>query len=123
MAVPLLSQIPWNFHNANAMTEEILQVPENIQRDLTRLFGKQAEKIVSTNKIKLKAPEIAENGSVVPVTVEGDKRYVLSAALFVDKNPKPLTCQFILHEGSDLPVSTRIKVGHNVKVTIGCGGV
>ena len=96
-----------------------------------------------SDAVKLKAPEIAENGAVVPVTVdatgvEGATEITLVAA----KNPDPLTGVFHFGEGALAYASTRIKMGKtgdvialvkagdktvkavkNVKVTIGgCGG-
>ncbi len=91
--------------------------------------------------IKIKAPDIAENGSVVPVTVSTGMSGVESIALIADSNNSPLVGSFTLH-GSEAYVSTRIKMGKTgnvlavvkangqlmaakkeVKVTIGgCGG-
>ncbi len=91
--------------------------------------------------IKIKAPDIAENGSVVPVTVSTGMSGVESIALIADSNNSPLVGSFNLH-GSEAYVSTRIKMGKTgnvmavvkangqlmaakkeVKVTIGgCGG-
>jgi len=91
--------------------------------------------------IKIKAPDIAENGSVVPVTVSTGMSGVESIALLVDGNNTPLVGSFELN-GSEPFVSTRIKMGKTsnvvavvkangkmmaakkeVKVTIGgCGG-
>ena len=94
-----------------------------------------------SDAIKIKAPDIAENGSVVPVTVTADVDGVESITLLVDANNSPLAASFNMH-GSDGYVSTRIKMGKTgnvmavvkangqmmasskeVKVTIGgCGG-
>ncbi len=94
-----------------------------------------------SDEIKIKAPDIAENGSVVPVTVSTGMSGVESIALIVDSNNSPLVGSFNLH-GSEAFVSTRIKMGKTgnvmavakangklmanmkeVKVTIGgCGG-
>ena len=91
--------------------------------------------------IKIKAPDIAENGSVVPVTVETGMSGVESIALLVDGNNSPLVASFNLSNAEPF-VSTRIKMGKTsnvvavvkangqlmaakkeVKVTIGgCGG-
>jgi sulfur-oxidizing protein SoxY len=91
--------------------------------------------------IKIKAPDIAENGSVVPVTVSTDMSGVESVTLLADANNTPLLGSFDLSNAEPY-ISTRIKMGKTgnvvavvkadgklysakkeVKVTIGgCGG-
>ena len=93
-------------------------------------------------EIKIKAPDIAENGAVVPVTVSTGMGGVESIAVLAANNPSPLVANFNLGEGALGFVSTRIKMGKSgdviavvkaggkvysskkeVKVTIGgCGG-
>ncbi|UOG92407.1 MAG: thiosulfate oxidation carrier protein SoxY [Candidatus Thiothrix sulfatifontis] len=92
--------------------------------------------------IKIKAPEIAENGAVVPVTVTSGVAGTTEISILVDGNPTPLAATFIMGEGTQPEASTRIKMGktanvvaiakagdksytakQEVKVTIGgCGG-
>jgi len=92
--------------------------------------------------IEIKAPDIAENGAVVPVTVTAKMEGVESISVFAVNNPSPLIAHFVLGEGAKGFVSTRIKMGKTgdvvgvvkaggkllsakkeVKVTIGgCGG-
>jgi sulfur-oxidizing protein SoxY len=92
--------------------------------------------------VTLKAPDIAENGSVVPIGVKSSIPGVTRIVILVEENPSPMTASFILGEGARADVSTRIKMGKtsdvialveadgkvyaarkNVKVTIGgCGG-
>ncbi len=92
--------------------------------------------------IKLKAPDIAENGAVVPITVSSSMADVTQIAIVAAANPSPLTSAFDLTSASEPYVSTRIKLGKTgdviavlksggklysakkeVKVTIGgCGG-
>lgn len=92
--------------------------------------------------INVKAPDIAENGAVVPVTVETTIDGVESISIIASENPSPLVASFIMGEGAEGYCGTRIKMGKtgdvialvkagdtvysakkNVKVTIGgCGG-
>lgn len=92
--------------------------------------------------ITLAAPDIAENGAQVPVTVTSRIPNTQSISIVVDKNPFPLNSSFDLANGADAYVSTKIKMGQTsniiamvkadgkfftatkeVKVTIGgCGG-
>jgi sulfur-oxidizing protein SoxY len=91
--------------------------------------------------ITLNAPDIAENGAVVPVGVSTTLK-AEQIAILVEKNPNALAAQFSLPEGAEPFVSTRVKMGQSsnvhavvkadgkwyvatkeVKVTLGgCGG-
>ncbi len=99
-------------------------------------------KPTASSDIALKAPEIAENGAVVPITVTSKIAGTESISLFISKNPTPLTASFHLGKGTEGFVSTRVKMSKTsdlvvvvkangklhsakkeVKVTIGgCGG-
>jgi sulfur-oxidizing protein SoxY len=92
--------------------------------------------------IQIKAPDIAENGAVVPVTVKTSIAGVTSIAILAEKNGSPLTSNFNLKGSAQGMVATRIKMQKTsaiiavvkaggkafsarkeVKVTIGgCGG-
>ena len=92
--------------------------------------------------IKIKAPDIAENGAVVPITVSTGMNNVESISMLVEKNPSPLAAKFNLSSNAEGFVSTRVKMGKTskliavvksggkiystskeIKVTIGgCGG-
>jgi len=98
--------------------------------------------MTESSDIKLKAPDIAENGAVVPVTVTTSIKNVEAISIVVAGNDTPLAATFNLGATTDGYVSTRIKMGKtsdvtavvkaggklystskNVKVTIGgCGG-
>jgi sulfur-oxidizing protein SoxY len=67
--------------------------------------------------INLKAPDIAENGAVVPITISTDLPDVKSISVMVAKNPLPLTAQFIIPEGTHPKVSCRIRMGETSPVT------
>jgi len=92
--------------------------------------------------INVKAPDIAENGAVVPITVDTSIEGASSIAIVASENPVPLVANFVMGEGALGFAGTRIKMGKtgdvialvkagdtvysakkNVKVTIGgCGG-
>jgi Predicted secreted protein len=92
--------------------------------------------------ITIKAPDIAENGAVVPVEITSGIAGTTAIALIAEKNATPLVDDFDLSGGTQGFVSTRIKMGQTaliravvtaggksytaakeVKVTIGgCGG-
>lgn len=92
--------------------------------------------------ITIKAPDIAENGAVVPVEVTSAIPGTSAIAIFAEKNAQPLVADFALMGGAQGFISTRIKMANTslvravvtaggktytaakeVKVTIGgCGG-
>ena len=107
---------------------------------LNALLGSNTHE--ASESIKIKAPDIAENGAVVPVTVESDAEGISSISIIAAGNQNPLIASFNLGEDSLAFVSTRIKMAKTaevvavvkagdkvmssakeVKVTIGgCGG-
>jgi sulfur-oxidizing protein SoxY len=107
---------------------------------LSALMGSDTTE--ANDSINIKAPDIAENGAVVPITISTDMADIESIALIAEKNPSPLVASFDLGPGAKGFVSTRIKMGKTgdvvavvksggklysnrkgVKVTIGgCGG-
>jgi len=76
-----------------------------------------------SDDIKIKAPDIAENGSVVPVTISSSLAGVESISLLSESNNSPLVASFNLN-GSQAYVSTRIKMGKtgNVLAVVKSGG-
>ena len=76
-----------------------------------------------SDDIKIQAPDIAENGSVVPVTVSSDLSNVESISLLAEANGTPLVASFNL-SGSEAYISTRIKMGKtgNVVAVVKSGG-
>lgn len=98
--------------------------------------------ITESSDITLKAPEIAENGAVVPITVTSNIPNTESISVLIRENPTPLTATFNLGSNTAGFVSTRVKMSKTsdvvavvksggklystkltVKVTIGgCGG-
>ncbi|MEG0821126.1 MAG: thiosulfate oxidation carrier protein SoxY [Burkholderiaceae bacterium] len=67
--------------------------------------------------IAITAPDIAENGAVVPVGVTSKIPDTQAIYLFVEKNPSALTAGFNLPAGTEPTVSTRIKMGQTSNVT------
>jgi sulfur-oxidizing protein SoxY len=63
-----------------------------------------------SHRIRLSAPETAENGGIVPVTVTTDLEGVESISLIATRNPRPLTSSYIIPPGTLGYVSTRIKM-------------
>ena len=93
--------------------------------------------------VTLTAPDIAENGAVVPMTVQTNLAGVKKLMLLVEKNPSPLVALFMVNPLVETSFQTRAKMGQScdvyavavlddgktlftkkeVKVTLGgCGG-
>lgn len=79
---------------------------------------------VESKDIALKAPDIAENGAVVPIEVTSNIPGTTSIALFVEKNQYPLVADFEIPGGTEPYISTRIKMSQtsNVRVAVRAGG-
>jgi len=75
--------------------------------------------------IVLKAPAIAENGAVTPITVDASKMSgVESISILASKNPMPLASEYSFAGSAVGYVSTRIKMGEtqNVVAVVKAGG-
>jgi len=85
------------------------------------LYGKTAE---PSDKIKLDAPEIAENGAVVPISVTTTLPEVSSISFLVPENPNPLAAYYKLPPGTMPSVANRLKMAKtsNVIVIVEAGG-
>jgi sulfur-oxidizing protein SoxY len=113
---------------------------KSVNEAMTDLFG--SDLAPGSNDIKVDAPDIAENGAVVPVTVTTSMPKVESITIISEKNRTPLVASFNMTSKTKGKISTRIKMGESsnviavvkaggklysarkeVKVTIGgCGG-
>ena len=66
--------------------------------------------------IAITAPDIAENGAVVPVAVTSRIPNTQQISIVAEKNPFPLAATFEVSSGSEGYVSTRIKMGQTSDV-------
>jgi sulfur-oxidizing protein SoxY len=103
------------------------------------LYGKTAE---ASDKVRLDAPEIAENGAVVPIAVTTTLADVTSISFLVSENPNALAASYVIPAGTMPAIANRLKMAKTcnviaivesggklysatkeVKVTVGgCGG-
>ena len=77
-----------------------------------------ANAATESDQILLKAPEIAENGAIVPVEITSRIPGTQSIYIIADKNPQPLVAIFDIGAGLEPFVSTRIKMGESSKVRV-----
>lgn len=93
-------------------------------------------------QVMINAPDIAENGAVVPVSINSSVPNTQLIAILVDKNPNSMSAQFTIPPGTEPAITTRIKMNgtsnvvalvkadgkwfmssKEIKVTLGgCGG-
>jgi sulfur-oxidizing protein SoxY len=112
---------------------------KKIDAALDALLGSSSTS--ESGDIKIKAPDIAENGAVVPITISTGMT-AESISVLISENPSPLACSYALGSTTEGFVSCRVKMGKTsdliavvksggkllsakktVKVTIGgCGG-
>lgn len=64
----------------------------------------------SGSDVVLTIPDVAENGAVVPVSVECSLPGTTEIFIVVEANPNPLVVRFTIPEGTEPFVSTRIKM-------------
>src|SRR5947207_15213093 len=70
------------------------------------LYGKAPE---ASDKVKLDAPEIAENGAVVPVSVSTTLADVTSISFLVSENPNALAASYKIPARTMPSVANRLK--------------
>ncbi|MCU0811930.1 MAG: thiosulfate oxidation carrier protein SoxY [Thiobacillaceae bacterium] len=77
----------------------------------------------ASGDVQVKAPDIAENGAVVPVEVVTTLPGVESIAILGEKNANPLVAMYDL-TNFDGSLSTRVKLGQtaNVRAVVKAGG-
>ena len=93
-------------------------------------------------QVQITAPDIAENGAVVPITIESAIPKTDTIAILIEKNPSTLSADFDIPPGTDPFITTRVKMAETsniyavvkadgkyyhaakeIKVTLGgCGG-
>ncbi len=67
--------------------------------------------------IKMKAPDIAENGAVIPVSFESDLK-ASKVAVFQDANPEATVAVFTIPEAGIIDYGIRIKMAKTGTVTV-----
>ena len=83
-----------------------------------------AANLIESKDIVITAPDIAENGAVVPVAVTSKIPNTQSIAILAEKNPFPLAATFDISGGVEGYVSTRVKMGQtsNVRAVVKADG-
>lgn len=83
-----------------------------------------AGNLIESRDISIRAPDIAENGAVVPVEVTSKLPNTQSISILSEKNPFPLAATFDVANGAEGYASVRIKMGQtsNVRAIVKADG-
>jgi len=81
---------------------------------MTELFGTSKTTVAN---VKLKAPDIAENGAVVPLQISS-KLAGKTVAVFQDANPESLVAVFTVPDNGIIDYKLRIKLAKTGTVTV-----
>ena len=78
----------------------------------------------SSKDILIEAPQIAENGAVVPIEISSNVPGTTAIAVVIEKNPFPLAGRFEFKEGALPFVKLNVKMGEtsDVRVVAFAGG-
>src|SRR6476646_1807863 len=113
-----LGNVPFGFAPAFAAAND--KYPEDAFKAkgdadaIKSLYGKTAE---ASDKVKLDAPEIAENGAVVPISVSTTLSDVTSISILVAENPNALAASYKIPQGTVPAVANRLKMAKTTNVT------
>ncbi|MBS1191561.1 MAG: hypothetical protein H6R10_3353 [Rhodocyclaceae bacterium] len=71
-----------------------------------------------TKQVRIVAPDIAENGTVVPITIESDLSGVESVAVLARDNPRALAAVAKIGKRTAFPLSLRVKLAKSQDVQV-----
>jgi sulfur-oxidizing protein SoxY len=111
-AKPLAALAAWNESAFGAKTAQ------------DALKGIGAAGATPSQDIVIEAPQIAENGAVVPIEITSNIPGTTSLAVVLEKNPFPLAAKFDFKEGALPYVKLNVKMGEtsDVRVVAAAGG-
>lgn len=69
-----------------------------------------------SSQVRITVPQLIENGSVVPITVDTDMRQVSDIYVLADMNPSPVAAHFRLDADLEPRISLRIKLAESGRV-------
>jgi sulfur-oxidizing protein SoxY len=112
LAKPLAALAAWNESAFGAKTPQ------------DALKGIGAANPVPSKDIVIDAPQIAENGAVVPIEITSNIPGTSSLAVVLEKNPFPLAARFEFKEGALPHVKLNVKMAEtaDVRVVAAAGG-
>ena len=85
---------------------------KTLDEALKTLGGQPAD----SKDVMITAPDIAENGAVVPVAVTSALPKTEAIYILFENNPFPLTAMFAIPDGTEPYVATRVKMAESAKL-------
>lgn len=88
------------------------KAPQRMENGFSRLLADvlAGASWTETDRIAIDVPDLAENGAIVPVSVESQLPNTSRILIFVEKNPTPLAAQIRFQPGADGFASLRLKM-------------
>lgn len=80
----------------------------DFQQALVKALGGQPWRL--SDAVRLEIPPLAENGAIVPITVESLLPATRRILVFARNNPDPLLAEFLFEPGMDPWVALRVKL-------------
>lgn len=103
----LLAALPLSVRTAFAEWPEAPFATDDYQTALSGVIG---DNTPEESGVKIEAPEIASNGSTVPITISSDLPNIKTINIFVEKNPRPYISTFFMNDKIDSSVAVRVKM-------------
>ncbi len=94
-------------------TKEKAWMEKDVSKAIEGLHGSSS---TTQAKVKLKAPDIAENGAIVPITITSDLS-ATTVSLYQDSNPEAAVAIWTVPAGGVVDYSIRIKMQKTGTVT------
>ena len=86
------------------------------QKALESFYGSNV--IEKTNNIKIQAPDVAENGASVPITVSTSIKGIETLSIFIENNPLPLIASYNLRQYAIPNFSVRVKIAKSSPIHV-----
>jgi sulfur-oxidizing protein SoxY len=113
-ALAMVAALPGKVAFANRLQRYF--ATETFQQTLQQLFQDRIRS--DSNLLQLDLPEIAENGAVVPLRINGSLSGIQKLYILVEKNPAPLAAEVQFSDSVSLPLSFRIKMAESCPVRV-----
>jgi len=102
---------------ANSLWKKENFTPGSYEDTLKHLFKDVA--FIDSKEIKFsRLPKVAENGAVVPITIDSSLENVAKISILVEKNAQPLIAEFYLSPAVTAHVSARFKMAETCDVIV-----
>ena len=89
---------------------------KHYQKGLEYLYGSKL--IEKTNNIKIQAPDVAENGASVPITVSSSIKGIETLSIFIENNPLALIASYNLSKNAIPNFSVRVKIAKSSPIHV-----